>query len=94
MGPVSATSWWTGLNPLLALRTIFNEKTYTPPDLAQLPSNLQSWPIGWCLSHPASFYTSLMFFLSFVLVSPSMLMLRRLAQSHNSLRSGCFKSCT
>ena len=86
-GSVSATSWWTGLNPLLALRTIFNEKTYTPPDLAQLPSNLQSWPIGWCLSHPASFYTSLMFFLSFVLVSPSMLMLRRLAQSHNSLRS-------
>lgn len=86
-GSVSSTSWWTGLNPLLALRTIFNEKSYTPPDLAQLPANLQAWPIGWWLSHPASFYTSLMFFLSFVLVSPSMVVLRRLAQSHNSLRS-------
>lgn len=85
-GSQSSTSWWTGLNPLLALRTIFNEKTYTPPDLAQLPQALQAWPIGWWLSHPASFYTSLMFFLSFVLVSPSMIVLRRLAQSHNSLR--------
>ena len=85
-GSVSSTSWWTGLNPLLALRTIFNEKSYTPPDLAQLPQSLQVWPIGWWLSSPASFYTSLMFFLSFVLVSPSMVVLRRLAQSHNSLR--------
>ena len=85
-GSVSSTSWWTGLNPLLALRTIFNEKSYTPPDLGQLPQGLQTWPIGWWLSNPASFYTSLMFFLSFVLVSPSMLVLRRLAQSHNSLR--------
>jgi ABC-type transport system involved in multi-copper enzyme maturation permease subunit len=86
-GSASSTSWWTGLNPFLALRTIFNEKTYTPPDFAQLPANLQSWPIGWLLSGPASFYTSLMFFLSFVLVSPSIVVLRRLAQSHNLLRS-------
>jgi ABC-type Na+ efflux pump permease subunit len=85
-GSLSSTSIWTGLNPILALRTIFNEKTYTPPDLAQLPESLQRWPIGWWLSNPASFYTSLMFFLSFVLVSPSIVLLRRLAQSHTSVR--------
>ena len=86
-GSTSLTSWLTGLNPFLALRTIFNEKSYTPPDLAQLPPALQGWPIGYMLSNPAGFYTGFMFFLSFVLVSPSVLLLRRLAQSHNSLRS-------
>jgi ABC-type transport system involved in multi-copper enzyme maturation permease subunit len=86
-GTASTTSWLTGLNPFLALRTIFNHKQYTPPDLAQLPPDLQGWPFGWYLSNPAYFYTSLMFFLSFVLVSPSIVLLRRLAQSHTSLRS-------
>jgi ABC-type transport system involved in multi-copper enzyme maturation permease subunit len=85
-GP-SKTSWWTGLNPFLALRTIFNQKEYMPPDVGQLPSDLQGWPWGWYLSNPAGFYTSFMFFLSFVLVSPSIVLLRRLAQSHTSVRS-------
>ena len=86
-GTLSTTSWWTGLNPFLALRTIFNQKQYMPPDIAQLPQELQGWPFGWYLSNPASFYTSFMFFLSFVLVSPSIVLLRRLAQSHTTLRS-------
>ena len=86
-GSVSTTSWWTGLNPFLSLRTIFNQKQYTPPDLAQLPQDMQGWPFGWYLSNPAGFYTTFMFFLSFVLVSPSIVLLRRLAQSHTSLRS-------
>src|SRR5581483_6268792 len=50
---VSSTSWLTGLNPFLALRTIFNQKQYIPPDIAQLPPNLQTWPIGLYLSNPA-----------------------------------------
>ncbi|HXE53215.1 MAG TPA: ABC transporter permease subunit, partial [Tepidisphaeraceae bacterium] len=86
-GQLSTTSWWTGLNPFLALHTIFNQKTYTPPDLAQLTPDVQGWPWGWYLSNPAGFYTSFMFFLSFVLVSPSIVLLRRLAQSSTSLRS-------
>ncbi|HSU69530.1 MAG TPA: ABC transporter permease subunit, partial [Tepidisphaeraceae bacterium] len=46
----------------------------------------QTWPLGYLLSNPAGFYTSFMFFLSFVLVSPSIVLLRRLAQSTNTLR--------
>ena len=81
------TSWWTGLNPVAGPADDLSMKRPTrPPTLAQLPQGLQAWPIGWYLSNPASFYTSLMFFLSFVLVSPSMLVLRRLAQSTTSLR--------
>ena len=86
-GGVSTTSWWTGLNPFLALQTIFNQKQYTPPDVAQLPQDLRGWPTGWYLSNPAGFYTAVMFFLSFLLVTPSILLLRRLAQSHTSLRT-------
>ena len=86
-GGVSTTSWWTGLNPFLALQTIFNQKQYTPPDVAQLTQDLREWPTGWYLSNPAGFYTTVMFFLSFLLVTPSILLLRRLAQSHTSLRS-------
>jgi ABC-type transport system involved in multi-copper enzyme maturation permease subunit len=86
-GSLGITSWWTGLNPFLALRTIFNKKDYIPPDVAQLPADLQGWPISVYLSNPARFYTGFMFFLSFVLVTPSIMLLRRLAQSHNTLRS-------
>jgi ABC-type transport system involved in multi-copper enzyme maturation permease subunit len=85
-GSPAFTSWWTSFNPFLALRTIFNEKTYTAPDVAQLPQNLQGWPLGYCLSNPASFYTSFMFLLSFILVTPSIVVLRRLAQSSISFR--------
>jgi ABC-type transport system involved in multi-copper enzyme maturation permease subunit len=85
-GSASTTSWLTGINPFLALRTIFNQKAYTPPDFGQLPAELQRWPFGYYLSEPASFYTAFMFLLSFVLVTPSIVMLRRLAQSSLTLR--------
>jgi len=82
----AATSWLTGLHPFLALRTLFHERSYTPPALGALPGNLQDWPIGWYLSNPASFYISFMFFLSFVMVTPSVIFLRKLAQSNLSIR--------
>jgi hypothetical protein len=46
---------------------------------------LQGWPLGWYLSNPASFYVDFMFFFSFLLVLPSIVLLRRMAQSrrHN-----------
>lgn len=82
----AATSWFTGLQPYLALRTIFSEKNYLPPSLGSLPASLQTWPIGWWLSHPASFYVCLMSFISFVLIMPSIMLLRRMAQSTISFK--------
>jgi len=46
-----------------------------------------SWPWNWYLSSPHSFYITFMFVLSFVLVTPSIFMLRRLAQTNVSVRA-------
>src|SRR2546421_3411788 len=86
-GERSHTSWFTGIHPFLALRVIFNEQAHIPPDLFALPPELQRWPLGWYFSSPHTFYISFMFFLSFVLVTPSIVLLRRLAQSTNTLHS-------
>src|SRR5688572_27982822 len=83
----SHISWFTGLNPFLALKVIFNDPTYAPPLLQDLPAHLQRWPVGWYLSSPTSFYISIMFFFSFVLVMPSIMLLRRMAQSTTSLKT-------
>jgi ABC-type transport system involved in multi-copper enzyme maturation permease subunit len=81
--PVMAlTSWITGIHPFLALRTLFFDKTYQPPAFGDLPADLQRWPIGWYLSSPASFFITFMFVLSFVLVMPSIILLRWMAQTN------------
>jgi len=80
------TSWLTGLHPFLALRVIFNDKSYMPPSLGDLPPQYQSWPIGWYWTSPATFYFSLMTFASVTMILPSVLLLRRLAQSTGTLR--------
>src|SRR5688572_11731826 len=42
--PVRAdTSWFTGINPFLALRVLFNEQNYTPPSPSQLPPDKRGW---------------------------------------------------
>jgi ABC-type transport system involved in multi-copper enzyme maturation permease subunit len=78
---LSQTSWLTALNPHLAIRAIIDPNNYAPPDPALLPENLRSWPWTWYLSNPTSFYIWFMFFVSFVLVMPSIVLLRRMAQS-------------
>ncbi|MCS7034211.1 MAG: ABC transporter permease subunit [Phycisphaerae bacterium] len=80
------TSWLTGINPFLALRSTFGEPEYTPPDLGKLPAGLQSWPIGWYLTRPHSFYIAFNFALSLLLTIPAILLLRRMAQSTFSLK--------
>ena len=77
----SRTSWFTGLNPFLSLRTLFHDASYVPPAADDLSPGLRFWPVNWYLSSPASFYIYVMFFVSFVLISPSVILLRRLAQS-------------
>jgi ABC-type transport system involved in multi-copper enzyme maturation permease subunit len=83
---LASTSWLTGLHPFLALGAIFNDKAYLPPNLADLPPAYQAWPIGWYLTKPASFYICFMFFLSFAMMIPSVIFLRRLAQSTTSIK--------
>ena len=73
------TSWLTGIHPFLALRVIFNNPDYAPPVLTDLPHSLQGWPFGWFFSNPQSFYVIFVFFLTLVLVTPSILLLRRVA---------------
>ncbi len=83
MIPVLAkTSWLTALHPFLALRTIFFDRDYLAPEFGTLPAHLQSWPVGWYLSSPASFYVTAMFGLSLLLVLPSIVLLRWVAQTN------------
>jgi len=82
----TSTSWLTALHPFLALRVIFGDKLYLPPNLADLPPEYQSWPLGWYWTSPATFYVSLMLFLSLAMMGPSVLFLRRLAQSTTSFK--------
>jgi ABC-type transport system involved in multi-copper enzyme maturation permease subunit len=82
--PGSHISWLAGIHPFLALRVIFGDPKYMPPDLAQVQH--MGWPWNWYLSSPHTFYVSFMFFLSFVLVTPSIIVLRRLAQTNLTLK--------
>ena len=82
----TSTSWFTALNPFLALQVIFVDKNYLPPNLADLPESWQSWPFGWYWTNPASFFITFMFVLSVALMAPSIVFLRRLAQSTTSFK--------
>ncbi len=81
------TGWLTGMHPFLALKSVFNDKTYSPPKFGELPDHLKVWPLGFYLSNPAWFYVSFMFLLSFILVAPSIALLRRLAQSSGTVKT-------
>lgn len=83
--PISHISWFAGVHPFLALKVIFGDPAYRPPELATVQQF--GWPWNWYLSSPHTFYLTFMFVLSFVLIAPSVMLLRRLAQSTNSLRS-------
>ena len=41
----SHISWFTGINPFLALRVIFNDPTYAPPDPSDARRQPAAWPI-------------------------------------------------
>jgi len=82
----TSTSWLTALNPFLALRVIFKDKAYMPPNMADLPESYRAWPMSWLWTSPDTFYYSFMFFLSFAMMAPSIILLRRLAQSTSSLK--------
>jgi len=84
---MTQTSWLTPLNPFLALQAIFHDKSYTPPLPGDLPSQYQAWPIDWMWTSPATFYFSLMFFLSIAMILPSIVLLRTMAQSSTTIQN-------
>jgi len=84
--PGTHISWLTGINPFLALRVIFNDGVFVPPEPGQTSILGHAGWVQWYLSSPAAFYTTAMFTLSVVLVLPSIVMMRRLAQSTTTLR--------
>jgi hypothetical protein len=77
---LTKTSWLTGIHPFLALRTLFNEQTYIPPQVGELPLDLRGWPYGWYLSRPDTFFVTFMFAITTLLTLPSIVLLRRMAQ--------------
>jgi ABC-type transport system involved in multi-copper enzyme maturation permease subunit len=83
---LSHISWFAGLHPFLALRVIFGDPAYQPPDLGLVAPH-HGRIMSWYLSSPHTFFISFMFALSFLLVMPSILMLRRLAQSTRTFRA-------
>jgi ABC-type transport system involved in multi-copper enzyme maturation permease subunit len=85
------TSWLTGINPFLSLRVLFHEQQYTPPSVGSLPPEMKGWLKSWYLSKPETFYPWLMMTLSAVMVLPSILLLRRMAQSTTNLRTLLFQ---
>lgn len=86
-GEPSHISWFTGIHPFLALKTFMGDPRYLPPDMGTLPENLRYWPVSWYLTQPVSFYITASFTLSALLVVPSILLLRRLAQSTSTLQN-------
>ena len=81
----STTSWLAGVHPFLALQTLFAGGR--PPDAALLPPALRRWPLEWYFSRPSTFFPTFMVLLSAVLVLPSILLLRRMAQSSTTWKT-------
>ena len=81
----STTSWLAGVHPFLALQTLFAGGR--PPDPASLPVSLRRWPLEWYFCKPSTFFPTFMLLLSTVLVLPSILLLRRMAQSSTTWKT-------
>ena len=77
-GQHSPTSWFAGIHPFLALQTLFAGGH--PPDPTELPAALRIWPLEWYFTAPSTFFPAFMMALSCILVLPSIVLLRRMAQ--------------
>jgi ABC-type transport system involved in multi-copper enzyme maturation permease subunit len=78
---VAQTSWLSGVHPFLALRTILDPVGYAPPAMSDLPPGLRDGLVGWYLTAPAAFFVTAGVTVSLLLVLPSVVLLRRMAQS-------------
>lgn len=83
--------WLTPFHPFLALQSVLDPIHYITPTLSELPEGLRGWPIGWMLTHPVAFYITFTTLASLVLVSPSIALLRRMAQSTSTIQQSLLK---
>ena len=79
----AATGWLTGIHPFLALQTLFSG--HRPPDATLLAPGLRGWISEWYFTRPATFFPAFMLTLSVVLVIPSIVLLRRMAQTSQGI---------
>ncbi len=91
LGGPSNISWLAAFHPLLALQVVLEPLKFTPPTASQLSPTLSRWPISWALTNPVGFFISLSTFLSIILVLPSVVLLRRIAQSSTTFINGIFR---
>lgn len=72
------TTWLTGIHPFLALQSVVTPTGYAAPDLAALG---EMWgPVRWYRAYPAAAYVTITLTSSLLMVGPSALVLRRIAQ--------------
>jgi ABC-type Na+ efflux pump permease subunit len=90
-GSVSKITWLTGLHPFLSLATVLDPIGNAAPTLSQLPESMRGWPLRVMWTEPALFYITLQFLLSLVLVVPSILLLRRMAQTSTTIQNQLLK---
>jgi ABC-type transport system involved in multi-copper enzyme maturation permease subunit len=72
------TTWLTSIHPFLALQSVVNSTAYPTPDLSTL-AGTNAFVRGYLL-HPAYAYVTLTTVASLVLVVPSAIVLRKIAQ--------------
>ncbi|HUO07686.1 MAG TPA: ABC transporter permease subunit [Phycisphaerae bacterium] len=72
------TTWLTSIHPFLALQSVVNSTAYPTPDLSTLAG--ANAFVRWYLLHPAYAYVTITTVASLVLVVPSAIVLRRIAQ--------------
>ena len=90
-GDARVIGWLTPFHPFLALRSVLDPVHYVTPTLSQLPPGLRTFPARWMLTHPVGFYLAFTSLLSCVLVLPSIVLLRRMAQSTQTIQSRLLK---
>jgi len=78
VGGITQTTFLTGMHPFLALESVVRPTDYPRPDMAALTD--RNFFIRWYLGQPAYAYVTLTFLASLLMVVPSAIVLRRIAQ--------------
>ncbi len=89
--PGTHSSLLAGVNPFLAMRVIFNDGKYLPPEMGQTSIAGHSALVQWYFARPEWFFITSMTLMSVILILPSILLLRLLAQSTNTMRGWILK---